>query len=123
MRLLKVILLCCVVVAAHTHCVVAHAAEGLRSHSNEQAPVDPPIESSCENESSCICKGALLAAVVPPLMLDELNVLEVVSPLTSFWQPVEEVVPAHSILDLRSVLPASYLSALAVCADLERFLL
>lgn len=55
------IFLCLLVVAAHTHCVLAHGAELLEAvHTSEIAK--SPIGSSqgCENESACICKGATL---------------------------------------------------------------
>jgi len=59
----QLVLICSLlVVAAHTHCVLAHGAELLHEVAvvaSDSAPLGPA--QSCENESSCICKGVTLA--------------------------------------------------------------
>ncbi len=46
------------------HCVESHARQAVRVHSDARLPVAPTP--SCENESSCICKGATLAIEFAP---------------------------------------------------------
>jgi hypothetical protein len=58
-----VVFLSLLVAGIHTHCVMAHGAE-LLQHVAAQKCSELPIGSDlpCENESSCICKGALVGA-------------------------------------------------------------
>lgn len=56
-------LLAVLVLTAYTHCVFSHAVEAVEQH-HQLRGVDQPLDNSrttCENESSCICKGATLA--------------------------------------------------------------
>ncbi len=57
------ILLALLILGAYTHCVESHAREAVRIHLAKTLPVSPD-GGSCENESSCICKGATLASPV-----------------------------------------------------------
>ncbi|MCA9123505.1 MAG: hypothetical protein H6822_32915 [Planctomycetaceae bacterium] len=56
-------LLAALVLIAYTHCVVSHGVEAAELQ-HQLRTVEQPLDSSratCENESSCICKGATLA--------------------------------------------------------------
>ena len=59
-------LLAALVLAAYSHCVYAHANEAADRHQQLRADEQPldNTRATCENESSCICKGATLAVDV-----------------------------------------------------------
>ena len=60
-------LLAALVLTAHTRCVFSHAIEAADRHQrlqSDEQPLDSSRRATCENESSCICKGATLAAGV-----------------------------------------------------------
>ena len=63
-RLFPVFMLSLMVVLAHTYCIERHAREAAGMRVDGPAPLSPPAGPSCENESSCICKGAVLAVAV-----------------------------------------------------------
>jgi len=60
------LLLCLLIVGAHSHCVMSHGAE-LVSEVEAARRAEPPFgeTKTCENESGCICKGALVPEAVP----------------------------------------------------------
>ena len=51
-------LLCLLILGVHTHCVLTHGAELRSKEGCAGSPIDDRHD--CENESSCICKGATL---------------------------------------------------------------
>lgn len=63
------LLLCLLIVGAHVHCVLAHGA-ALIGEVEASRCAEPPIgeRNTCENESSCICKGALVSRSFPPFL-------------------------------------------------------
>ncbi len=72
-------LLIALVCAASSHCVISHATESVALHQQlrfDDQPLDN-TRATCENESSCICKGATLAAVTIVPTVD--------------WNPVDTV--------------------------------
>lgn len=72
------------IVTAYTHCVMTHAEEVRQlavAHLNQQSPLEIPL--SCGNESSCICKGAVLCDIkldLPSDSLAQLLALEAATP-------------------------------------------
>lgn len=65
-------LLCLLVLAAQSHCVLAHGEllkESVAAECQSQLPLQPS-ESACENESGCICKGAI-GIHTPVVSLDD----------------------------------------------------
>lgn len=82
--------LCTLIVAAHTHCVLGHGAELVQQVQSARS-VDLPIAEhpTCENESSCICKGATLTDTVQASLLD--------NSLTNFL-PLDYPVPQFELI-------------------------
>lgn len=65
-------LLVALVLTAYSHCVFAHATESVVRHQQLQAdehPIDN-ARATCENESSCLCKGATLAGTAEATAID-----------------------------------------------------
>ena len=65
------LLLCLIIFAAHSHCVMAHGA-ALFSKVEAAKCAEPPIgeTKTCEHESACICKGALISDSFPSFLVD-----------------------------------------------------
>jgi hypothetical protein len=65
------LLLCLIIFAAHSHCVMAHGAALVNQVEAAQC-AEPPIgeTKTCENESACICKGALISDSLPSFLVD-----------------------------------------------------
>jgi hypothetical protein len=65
------LLLCLMIFAAHFHCVMAHGAALVREVAEARCEEVPIGETgTCENESGCICKGALVSDSFPALLVD-----------------------------------------------------
>lgn len=67
-RVVSAFLLSIMIVSAYTYCIERHARDAISmSHSrraSHRVPLNAPTESTCENESACICKGVVLAVTV-----------------------------------------------------------
>jgi hypothetical protein len=88
-------LLAALILAAYAHCLFSHAAEAADRHRQLQLDAQPLDNSraTCENESSCICKGATLAT------------------------DVKLPVPERSLVDAACVQPAAYHGCLSGVSD------
>ncbi|MCA9144846.1 MAG: hypothetical protein H6821_02930 [Planctomycetaceae bacterium] len=114
--------LAALVLTAYTHCVFSHGMEAGDRHHQLRSD-DQPLDDSralCENESSCICKGATLAVgtEAPAPELSFVDTICVVSASLSLR-------PATDSLE-RQIAPdqaEALISGGTLRAQLQRFLL